>query len=122
MLVVTERWPASLAPYRGILARCIDAFAQALPVEQVILFGSHARGQARADSDVDLCVVTGGLQSQHRAAIALRRAIGEVRGKPSLTIIPITTARLEEKKRNRDPFFDTVIGEGICLARGENDS
>jgi predicted nucleotidyltransferase len=122
MTVLTDKWPASLFAHRAILARCLDAFAQALPIEQVILFGSHARGQARADSDVDLCVVTGSLQSQHRMAITLRRAIGELRGKPSLSIIPISAARLEEKKRSRDPFFDTVMGEGICLARAENGS
>jgi uncharacterized protein len=122
MIVLTDKWPVSLVAYRAILARCLEAFAQALPIEQVILFGSHARGQARVDSDVDLCVVTGGLQSQHRTAIALRKAIGELRGKPSLSIVPISAARLEEKKRSRDPFFDTVMGEGICLARGENGS
>jgi hypothetical protein len=37
MIVLTDRWSASLAAYRGILARCLEAFAQTLPVEQVIL-------------------------------------------------------------------------------------
>jgi predicted nucleotidyltransferase len=122
MIVLTDKWPPSLTAYRGILARCLEAFAQALPVEQIILFGSHARGQARTDSDVDLCVVATTVESQHKAAVALRKAIGELRGKPSLTIVPISAARLEEKKRSRDPFFDTVMAEGICLARGENRS
>ena len=51
MIVLTDKWPASLAAYRGILARCVEA---------------------------------------------------------------------ETKKRSRDSFFDTVMGEGICLARGES--
>jgi len=122
MIVLTEKWPVSLMAYRDVLTRCVEAFSQATPVEQVILFGSHARGHARSDSDVDLCVVTGGGESQHRTAIALRRAIGMLRGKPSLTIVPISAARLEEKRANRDPFFDTVLAEGICVARRESDT
>jgi hypothetical protein len=52
----------------------------------------------------------------------MAHVIGELRGKPSLTIIPISSARLAEKKRSGDPFSDTVMGEGICLARTENSS
>ena len=117
MLVLDDNWPASLADRRDILTRCVEAFARALPVERVILFGSHARGQANAESDVDLCVVTGGSETQHRAAIVLRKAIGGLRGKPSLTIIPISTERLAEKRLLRDPFYDTVLREGVCVAR-----
>lgn len=29
-----------------------------LPIEQVILFGSYAKGKARKGSDVDLCVIS----------------------------------------------------------------
>jgi len=94
----------------------LHAFNEVMPVERVILFGSHARGQNRPDSDVDLCVVTSHLESQNKAAVTLRQAIGRVRGKPPLSIIPISASRLEEKVSQHDPFFDTVLAEGICLA------
>lgn len=29
-----------------------------IPVERMILFGSYARGKARKDSDIDICVVS----------------------------------------------------------------
>ena len=29
-----------------------------IPVEKLIIFGSHIRGTARADSDIDLCVLS----------------------------------------------------------------
>ncbi len=29
-----------------------------IPVQQMILFGSHAKGEASKDSDIDLCVVS----------------------------------------------------------------
>jgi predicted nucleotidyltransferase len=33
---------------------------EVLPLQAVYLFGSHARGAARPDSDVDLCLVAEG--------------------------------------------------------------
>lgn len=47
--------------------------------ERVILFGSHARGEARPDSDVDLLVIErepfGKLRSRRREAALLWRAL-----------------------------------------------
>ena len=39
------------------LTRLIDRIAKALSPEAIYLFGSHARGEQRADSDYDLLVV-----------------------------------------------------------------
>ncbi|MBI2839592.1 MAG: nucleotidyltransferase domain-containing protein, partial [Acidobacteria bacterium] len=64
MRLSLENLPASLAPQRQTLTRCLEAMDRALPLRRVILFGSHARGDARADSDVDLCVVADGAERQ----------------------------------------------------------
>ena len=62
--LLLENLPPSLAPQRETLARCIEAMNRALPLSQVILFGSHARGDARPDSDADLCLVAEGAEQQ----------------------------------------------------------
>lgn len=41
----------------ALLNRMVTAIVDEVDPEQVILFGSHARGDAGADSDVDLVVV-----------------------------------------------------------------
>ena len=41
----------------ALLGRMVQAIVDEVDPEQVILFGSHARGDAGADSDVDLIVV-----------------------------------------------------------------
>ena len=40
------------------LQRIVERIAEALEPEQIILFGSRARGDARLDSDADLLVIT----------------------------------------------------------------
>jgi len=41
----------------ALLERMVQVIVDEVDPEQVILFGSHARGDARTDSDVDLIVV-----------------------------------------------------------------
>ena len=90
--------------------------AKAAPGARVILFGSHARGEARPDSDVDLCLISEGATEQLKAAQQCRRAIRPIRPKPAFTFVPISPTRLEEKKAIGDFFFATVLKEGVPLA------
>jgi len=117
MKIIRENIPSSLSREKKSLIRCIAAMCGAMPVRQVVLFGSHARGQARKDSDVDLCIVADGAGQQMAAAKNFRRAMREIRPKPAFSLIPITPKRLEEKKKNGDHFFKTIAREGICLAK-----
>jgi predicted nucleotidyltransferase len=42
---------------KDFLQRAVDVLVKQLPVEEIWLFGSCARGEARPDSDIDLLVV-----------------------------------------------------------------
>ena len=116
MKLLLENLPPSLAPQRETLARCLEAMNLALPLREVWLFGSHARGDARPDSDVDLCLVAEGAERQIKAAEKFRLAMQPIPEKPAFTLIPIAPARLEEKKTVGDHFFDTILTEGRLLA------
>src|SRR5260221_13163249 len=111
-----ENLPPSLAPQRETLARCLDAMNRVMPLRAVYLFGSHARGDGRPDSDVDSCIVADGAARQLEAAQQFSRAIRSIRPKPSFTLVPITPERLAEKRSIRDFFFETVLNEGVRLA------
>lgn len=116
MRLLLENLPVSLQSQRDSLAKCLEAMDKALPLTAVYLFGSHARGEARADSDVDLCLVAEGATEQFKAAQRFRGAISEIRPKPPFSLLPIAPGRLDEKKDRGDDFFQTVLKEGILLA------
>src|SRR5258706_1954864 len=116
MKLLREKLPPSLQPQRDILARCVEAFDQVRHVHSIYLFGSHARGDARPDSDIDLCIVADGAEQQIAAATDFRRALWSLRPNLSFTLIPITPRRLEEKKAVGDHFFQTVLNQGVEIA------
>ena len=106
----------SLAVRRNELAQCLDAIGRAGKIRAVYLFGSHARGDARADSDVDLCVVADDADQQLAAAARWRKAMRAVWPRPAFSLVPITPGRLAEKQARHDHFFATVINEGVLIA------
>ncbi len=114
-----ENLPPSLVAQREILARCLEAMNRALPLRAVYLFGSHARGDARPDSDVDLCLVAEGAERQVEAAQQFWRSIWDIKDTPAFTLVPIAPQRLEEKKAIGDFFYNTILTEGVPLATQE---
>lgn len=61
--------------------------------EQVILFGSYARGDARPDSDVDFLVVQKHVRNQREEMARLRKALSPLR--IPVDVLVTDTARLE---------------------------
>ncbi|MBN1673973.1 MAG: nucleotidyltransferase domain-containing protein [Kiritimatiellae bacterium] len=117
MRLLLDNLPSSLRDRKDVFSRCFAAFGRCRRIHEILLFGSHARGEASADSDVDLCIIADDAEQQLRAARDFRRAIRWIRPKPPLTLLPITPQRLDEKKQRNDHFFATVLQEGICLAK-----
>jgi predicted nucleotidyltransferase len=114
--LLLDNLPPTLASQRETLARCLEAMNRAAPLRSVYLFGSHARGEARPDSDVDLCLVADSAERQQETLARLGSALWDVWPRPPFTLIPITPQRLSEKKAVGDHFFQTVLGEGVLLA------
>lgn len=111
-----ENLPPGLQSQRQTLAVCLEAMNRVMPLQAVYLFGSHARGEGRADSDVDLCIVADGAERQLEAARKFREAIWGVWPCPAFTLLPISPHRLAEKRACHDHFFATVLKEGVLLA------
>ena len=57
------------------IAKAIERLRQAAPGATIILFGSHARGDAGEDSDLDFLVVEPELTSRRGEMVRLREAL-----------------------------------------------
>jgi predicted nucleotidyltransferase len=81
---------------------------------RVVLFGSHVRGEAELDSDLDLLVVLNdGVPSEvlswrHRNE-ARRRYTG------SVDIVPCRQGVLRERACAAGSFADTILREGVVV-------
>lgn len=70
---------------------------------RLILFGSHARGDARPESDIDLLVVLPQVTNKRQAAIEIRRALADL---PVCKDIIVTTP---EEITRRGDLVGTVL-------------
>lgn len=61
------------------IRRMVDRIVRQFHPERVILFGSHARGEAGPDSDVDLLVVMPFQGLKHRKQVEIRMALQDTR-------------------------------------------
>jgi predicted nucleotidyltransferase len=83
-------------------------------VSRVLLFGSCARGDFGARSDLDLLVV---LKSSDRSIPErIGELIGECTAYPT-DVFPLTEAELAARVRERDPFWTRALREAIDCSR-----
>ena len=84
-------------------------------VHRVLLFGSYARGDFSARSDMDLLVV---LRSSDRP---LKERIAEFLDDCAdypTDVFPLTDAELQERLHDGDPFWTRAVTEAIDLLAG----
>ena len=88
----------------------VQRIAAELQPEQIILFGSRARGDARADSDYDLLVIANG--DPHEMA---RRASRVMRGRRfALDLLAYPRAYIE-RRLEHSSLLKRIMREGTVL-------
>ena len=103
------------AAVQAELNKLKDLIISTVPVEQIYLFGSHAYGNPRKDSDLDLFVVLKD-EVQLRdieAAINIRLAVCEHQSMP-LDLLVIKKSRYLERK-SAPTLERKVAREGILI-------
>ena len=81
----------------------IDRIVSEFAPERIVLFGSHARGDAATDSDIDLLVVLPRVDDKRSAAVQIRRLLSDL---PVPKDIVVTTP---EEIARRGDLVGTVL-------------
>ncbi len=81
--------------------------------QRIVLFGSHARGDAVPDSDLDLLIVEeSDLPRYRRAPRYLRALVGVY---PAKDVVVWTPSEIEAWREVPHAFVTTALREGITL-------
>jgi predicted nucleotidyltransferase len=87
---------------------------QAAPDAQIVLFGSHARGDAGPESDLDFLVIEAKVQSRHQESLRLRRTLRGMN--VPADVIVVTSEQVEEWRDVQGTLIHEALQEGRVLA------
>ncbi len=97
------------------IQRVLEKLAAEYKPEKVVLFGSHARGTADSDSDVDLLII------KHTSERFIERwaAVQNIltRTHPFIPVEPIvlTSQEIEDRLAIGDQFIEGILAKGVVL-------
>ena len=97
----------------SIIQEMVRRIVEAVHPDKVIVFGSHARGEAGPDSDVDLLIVAPSDAPSYKRTPPLYDAI-RVMGIPK-DLIWQTSEEIDEWSNVRSHFLTTAVREGKVL-------
>lgn len=97
-----------------IILRIKEVLHRNEPGLQIVLFGSEARGDARADSDIDLLLLVDKEPVTLADKMALTAPLYDIELETGIQINPIVESLRKWGKRFT-PFYENVIKEGILL-------
>lgn len=103
-------WPATAAEVDAKIQEIVRRIVEGFHPEKIILFGSHARGDALPDSDVDLLVVIP-TDSKKRTTIEMRVAVRRMGIAKDIVIVTP-----EEFDRKRD-VIGTIVYPAVREGR-----
>lgn len=90
-----------------------DRIVESFQTEKIILFGSQARGDASAHSDIDLLVIFQDLSSHHEQAVAIRRILSDF--PVAKDIVVTTTQEVDEYGHLVGTVLRPALKEGKIL-------
>jgi predicted nucleotidyltransferase len=96
-----------------LLAEVVARIRDAGSPRRVVLFGSHATGRGRPDSDLDLLIIEDSDLPRHRRAPRYLRALVGVY--PAKDVIVWTPAEIASWANVPHAFISTILREGVTL-------
>ena len=105
---------------KSFLDRAIGTLVRNMPVEEIWLFGSQAKGNAGADSDLDLLLV---LDDQHGLVRPARRALQvlrPIRQSQGVDLVAIPRRTWQERCARPVGIYADILQHGRRIYAREN--
>jgi predicted nucleotidyltransferase len=99
------------SPTRARIKKIVRAL-QSYDPKQVILFGSAARGQADAYSDLDIVIIK---ETNERFLDRLAHVYDLIQPDYALDILVYTPQEVRQMQRARNPFLRAVLKQGVTI-------
>jgi predicted nucleotidyltransferase len=97
-----------------LIAEAGRRLAEAAPESQVILFGSHARGEASSHSDIDFLVVEPEVENEAEESVRLHRILRDLR--VPADVIVVSREYAERWRAVRGGLVHAALSQGRVLA------
>lgn len=102
-------------PIKDDLDAIVGRIGAILPEALVYLFGSHATGDQRDDSDIDLCVVVPEFrEGQLETMFSIRKAIRGATKRP-IDVLAFRKDDFEDRARLRSTIQHVITHRGVLL-------
>ena len=112
-----------MADKNQILQRIKDSVSTTAPGAMLILYGSYARGEQKAGSDIDLLVLVNQDSLTYDEEKKIKYPLYHIEYETGIMISPLVfPKKIWETKHRITPFYENVIKEGVVLSDcGDND-
>ena len=95
------------------IRRMTNRIAKRFKPDKIVLFGSHARGTAGPDSDVDLLVIMPVNGSKRKTQVAIRCAVHDI--PVAKDIVVVTPGEVEQQRQVIGTLIRPALKEGRTL-------
>ena len=98
-----------------IISQIVERLVRDYAPRKVILFGSHASGTSREDSDIDLLIIKDTEKRPIERWMEVKRLLRDPDRPVAVSPLVYTPGELEERLRLKDFFLQEVLAQGEVL-------
>lgn len=93
-----------------------EAIRRRDPEAMTLLYGSQARGEARADSDIDILILVDGESLSPKRMESYTSPLNDIEWSTGVIISPIVMLKTDwERRRYKTPFYLNINNEGVRI-------